>query len=173
MKRFLPAFALFVFFPKLAAAHCPLCTVGAGVLAVLAASLGVSSMVVGVLIGAFALALSLWIAKMPKKEYVPYQKQLLTLVIFLGTAIPIMPLIVDYAPLYVSLWGTYGNPLHTTYTVNLFLVGVLIGALLLFVAPYESRWLTRLRGGKQFPYQGITITLLSLIIVSALIQIFS
>lgn len=168
MKKFLFTIPILAFVPKVALAHCPLCTVGAGALAVLAASLGVSSIVVGVLIGAFSLALGLWLSRMVKKEYVQFQKQILTLLIFLGTVIPIMPFIEHYAPLYVPFIGIYG----TTYTINLYLFGVVIGALIMFVAPYISVFITKIRS-KQIPFQGITITIFLLIVVSVIVQLLS
>lgn len=162
-----------VLLPSVAQAHCPLCTVGAGALAVLAASLGVSSVVVGVLIGAFALALSLWLAKLPKKQYVPYQPLLLGLLVFFGTVIPIAPLIVDYGPLYIAWWGEYGGWFNRTYAVNLFLAGVPLGVFIVWIAPYLSRLVTRVRQGTTLPYQGITITLMLLVIASVIIQLLS
>lgn len=172
MKRIylavLAAFALLL--PAQALAHCPLCTAGAGALAVLAAYLGVSTFTVGVLIGAFALALSLWIAGMPKKEYFRYQRPILAIVIFLGTVLPIMPLVQDYAPLYVSLWGKYGNLLNRTYAVNLYLAGVPLGMLVLWLSPSISRMLTRVRG-RQLPYQGLGITFLLLIVIGVIVQL--
>ncbi|PIR38013.1 MAG: hypothetical protein COV34_02910 [Candidatus Zambryskibacteria bacterium CG10_big_fil_rev_8_21_14_0_10_42_12] len=154
--------------PNVASAHCPLCTAGAGALAVLAASLGVSSVIVGILIGAFALALGLWISRTIQTQYVPYQISILTTVIFLGTVVPIMPLIQHYAPLYIPFIGEYG----TTYTINLYLLGVLIGAIIMLISPYLSRFITKTRG-KQIPYQGISLTLSLLILVSILIQVLS
>jgi hypothetical protein len=152
--------------PKVSLAHCPLCTAGAGALAIFAASIGVSSAVIGVLIGAFALALSLWIAeKWPKKIYFPYQKTAIGAVIFLGTIIPIMPLIREYTPLYVPFIGEYG----TTYALNLYLFGAFFGALAVLAAPYLSRIISRLCG-KTMPYQGVVLTLLLLVLVSLIIQ---
>jgi hypothetical protein len=163
---------LVVIVPKAALAHCPLCTVGAGALAIIAASLGVSSVVVGILVGAFALALSLWLAGLVKKTYIRYQKSILTLLIFLLTVIPIMPLVQDYGPFYISLIGDYGTLFHNTYTVNLYIFGSIIGALIVAIAPHISRSITRLRG-KQLPYQGITITLSLLVVASVITQLLS
>jgi len=168
MKKYLLTLPILAFIPKIASAHCPLCTAGAGALAILAASLGVSSIVVGVLIGAFSLALGLWLSGMVKKEYVRFQKHILTILIFLGTAIPIMPFIEHYAPFYVPFIGEYG----TTYTVNLYILGVIIGALIMFVAPYISAFITKTRS-KQVPFQGITITISLLVITSVIIQLLS
>lgn len=170
MKKNLLLFLL-AFLPKIASAHCPLCTVGAGALAVFAASVGISTIVVGVMIGGFALALSTWIAKLPKKEYMPFQYPILALAIFWGTIIPIMPFIIEYRPLYIRLMGDYGNMLHNTYAINLFVAGAILGALLMLVGPHASKWLTKLRDGKIIPYQGITISLLLLIIASIIIEL--
>lgn len=168
MKKYLLALPIFALIPKVASAHCPLCTAGAGALAILAASLGVSSVVVGVLIGAFSLALGLWLSGMVKKKYIRFQKQILTILIFLGTVIPIMPFIEHYAPFYVPFIGEYG----TTYTINLYIFGVIIGTLVMFVSPYLSKSITKLRG-KQIPFQGITLTILLLVATSVIIQLLS
>ena len=105
MKKYFSPFALFALIPNVTYAHCPLCTVGAGALAVLAASIGVSSVVVGVLIGAFSLALGFWLSGMVKREYIAFQKHILTTLIFLGTVVPIAPFIREYGPLYISFIG--------------------------------------------------------------------
>lgn len=159
--------SLFLLIPRISYAHCPLCTVGAGALAVAAAYLGISSMIVGVLIGAFALALGMWLAKMPKKKYFPEQFLVLTTLIFFSTVIPIMPLVKDYAPLYIPFLGEYGK----TYAVNLFLAGLPFGMIALLIAPYLSKKLSDIRQGRLFPFQGIIITLLLLVTVSLIIQL--
>lgn len=158
--------------PKAALAHCPLCTAGAGALAVLASSLGVSPIVVGLLIGAFALALSLWLAGLVKKQYIPEQKTILTGIIYLATILPIMPLVQAYGPFYISLAGEYGTLLHNTYTINLYILGTIFGALIMLASPYLSRLLTKLRG-RQLPFQGITITFSLLVVSAAVIQLLS
>lgn len=169
MKKYLPL-SLLVLFPKIVGAHCPLCTVGAGALAVLAASLGVSTPTVGVFIGAFALALALWFTKIIRKKYFPHQDFVLTAVIFLSTVIPLMPLIQEYRPLYISLVGEYGSLLHNTYTINLYLVGVIAGAILLYISPLISKKITETRG-RTLPYQGFSITFTLLIVVGIIFQL--
>jgi len=156
--------------PTVAFAHCPLCTAGAGALAVLAAYLGISSIIVGILIGAFALALGMWLAPKVKKKYLPFQNELLVLVIFLGTVVPIAPLVREYGPLYLALLGEYGTLFHNTYVINLFIFGVVIGSIIVLIAPHLSSVLSRMRGS-QMPYQGMTITLGLLVAVSVLVQI--
>jgi hypothetical protein len=168
MKKYLLALPLIALIPKVVSAHCPLCTAGAGVLAVLAAYLGVSSIVVGVLIGAFALALGLWISGRIRKKYIRYQKHILSALIFLGTVIPIMPLIQHYGPFYVPFIGEYG----TTYTINLYVFGIIIGALIILAAPLISRLVTKIIS-KQLPFQGVSITFTLLVATSILIQLLS
>lgn len=171
MKKLYLLALLPLFVPKITLAHCPLCTAGAGALAILAVYLGISSVIVGVMIGAFAIALSMWLARLPKKEYIPYQKPILTILVFLSTVLPIMPLIRHYAPFYLSLWGDYGTLFNNTYTIDLFLAGVPLGVIVVWIAPYLSKWLTKMRGGKQLPYQGIGLTFVLLILVSVIIQL--
>ena len=168
MKKLLLVSSLLICVTKVASAHCPLCTAGAGALAILAAYLGVSSIVVGILIGAFALALSLWIAKSIKKEYIPYQKQILIILIFLGTVIPIMPLVRDYGPLYVSFIGEYG----ITYTINLYVFGVILGSIIMLFSPLVSKLITKLRD-KHIPFQGVTITITLLVLISVIVQLLA
>jgi len=159
-------FGILSLIPKIASAHCPLCIAGAGALAIAATYFGISSMIIGVLIGAFAIALGMWIAKLPKKKYVPYQYPILVIVIFLSTIIPIMPLVKDYAPLYVPFWGEFGK----TFAVNLFLAGLPLGVLTLLISPTLSKQISQIRGSKLVPYQGIIITIILLIIISLIIQ---
>jgi hypothetical protein len=168
MKKYFLALPIITLIPKVVSAHCPLCTVGAGALAILAASLGVSSVVVGVFIGAFSLALGLWISRAVKKQYIRFQKQIVTALLFLSTVIPIMPFIEHYGPLYVPFIGQYG----TTYTINLYILGVIIGAVIMFSAPYISAFITKTRG-KQIPFQGIAIAMSLLLLVSIIIQLVS
>lgn len=168
MRKYLTIVLLAVFVPQVASAHCPLCTAGAGALAILAASLGVSSVVVGLLIGAFAVALGLWLSGLVKKQYVRFQKPILATLIFLGTVIPVMPFIEHYGPWYIPFIGKYG----TTYTVNLYILGVAIGVLIMLLARPISRLVTKLRN-KQMPFQGVTITIGLLVVVSIIIQLLS
>lgn len=151
--------------PKLTLAHCPLCTVGAGLAAVLAVSFGVSTASVGVFVGAFAIAIGLWIGKILPKQYIRFQIELLAVLSFLLTIFPILPIMDSgYFSLYIGWLGEYG----TTFALNRFLVGSVVGAVLMFLAPLASRALTRVRAGRRFSYQGIVIAF-SLLVIGALI----
>lgn len=173
MKKYLlTPFLVVGFFPHVALAHCPLCTVGAGALAVLAASIGVAPPVVGILVGAFSVALGLWIAGMVQTQYIVFQRYIIATIVFFGTVVPIAPLVRAYAPLYISIAGPYGTLLHNTYTVNVYALGVLVGAAVMLVAPPVSRMVARLRR-RHMPFQGITITVILLAVVSTIAQLLS
>jgi hypothetical protein len=53
-------FAILIFLPSFVFGHCPLCTVGTGILAILAREMGVKTEVLGIFIGAFSVALGFW-----------------------------------------------------------------------------------------------------------------
>mgnify|MGYP001562888653 CR=1 FL=1 len=160
---------ILTFLPKSTSAHCPLCVAGAGLLAVFAASIGVSTVVVGLFIGAFSLALGIWISRSIKKKYFKFQDSLVLIIISISTVVPIMPLIEEYRPLYISFYGKYGTLLHNTYLINLYLLGAAIGATILFLSPYLSQSLTKVKG-KKLPFQSMIITFSLLIIIGLLLQ---
>lgn len=168
MVRYISAFILLLLtvFPKIALAHCPLCVVATGGLALLAASLGLSSAVVGVVSGAFALAMGLWFARLIKRKRVPYQDWLVALFVYLTTVLPLMPLAMEYKPFFVSFVGKYG----TTYPINLFLLGALLGAGVILIAPPLSRMLTRVTG-KHIDFQQLITIGILLVLVSTVIEI--
>lgn len=152
-----------------ALAHCPLCTAGAAGAALIAMYFGVSATSIGIFLGAAALAMGLWIAKLVKKNYVPHQKKLLGAFSLVSTTLPLAPLMRQYGSIYVPFLGAYG----TTYVINLFWAGVVIGSLLMLAAPWISGKLSKARGGKIFPFQGVSVALLLLITMSALVEILN
>ncbi len=159
--------ALFLVLIKQSFAHCPLCVMGAATLAVGASYLGVSKAVIGLFIGAFAIAIGWWVAKLIKKQFIPYQKTTIILVSFLTTIIPLMSYISGTYPIYISFIGQYG----TTYAVNLFLSGSIAGGLIVLIAPWLSGMITKLRNGKQISFQGISLTFILLAVLGAVIQL--
>jgi len=163
----------FFIFPTIAvllsdfiSAHCPLCTVGAGAAAAGAVWLGVSKVIVALFIGAFAMSMGIWFSKIIKKEYIPFQRTLIVLVVFLTTVWPLMPLFSAIGPLYLSFIGEYG----TTYAFNYSIATSLFGGVVVISSPMVSKKLTKLRKGKMLPFQGIIITLSTLIIAGLIIQ---
>jgi len=161
---------IFLTIPKLALAHCPLCVAGAGALAVLAASLGVSTIVVGLFIGAFSLALGIWIARSIRKKIIKFQNVFISLIIAISTIVPIMPLIKEYRPLYLDIYGKYGTVLHNTYALNLYIVGAILGSILFFASQYLSDYLTKLRG-KKLPFQSMIVAFSLLVIFGIILQL--
>jgi hypothetical protein len=157
--------------PIPALAHCPLCTAGAGLVAIGAYWFGVKAIVIGVAIGAFAAAMGLWFARLIKKQFIPRQSQVIAIVSWLLTILPLRMTLGDYVSWYVNWSGDYGSIFNRTYVLNLFLVGSIVGTLIMLSAPYVSRFVTNLRGGKQAPFQGIGITFLLIIFTSIILQI--
>ena len=166
-KKFFILPILTVFLARFISAHCPLCTIGAGAAGVGAIWLGVSKVVVALFIGAFAMSMGMWFSKLIKKKYIPFQKTLIVAIIFLTTLIPLMPLFKAVGPLYLSFIGDYG----TTYAINYSLVSGLFGGAIVFFSPLISKKITKIRRGKTFPYQGVTLTLFLLIITGGIIQV--
>lgn len=158
-----------VLMPAVALAHCPLCTAGAGLVALGAYWLGVNGLAIGVLLGGFALALGLWLGRLIKKKYLPQQDNLIGAFSWLTTLIPLRGLLADYTSVYLNWSGAYGSLFNRTYPINLFLVGGLIGGAVIYLAPPLSRALSA-RRGKTIPYQGIMITIALLLMVSLISQ---
>ncbi|HII16561.1 TPA: hypothetical protein HA361_01485 [Candidatus Woesearchaeota archaeon] len=154
-------------FARIADAHCPLCTIGAGALAGSAAWLGVSKSVIGVFIGAFAVSTGWWMARLIKKKVIPYQMPAIILASYLLTVLPLIPLLKDYHPLYLSWLGTYG----TTYAIDVFLLGSIVGGIIVCITPWLSAKLTALRKGNLIPYQGISLTFGLLFIAGIIMQV--
>ena len=65
----------------------------------------------------------------------------------------------------------YGSFLNRTYLFSKVLIGSLIGGLVTLFTPMLSRLVSRARGGKTLPFQGVGITFLALIITAAIVQV--
>ncbi|MBI2004308.1 rhodanese-like domain-containing protein [Candidatus Pacearchaeota archaeon] len=163
----IPLFSVFLI--KFVSAHCPLCTIGAGALGAGAIWLGVSPVVVALFIGAFAMSIGMWFARIIKKKYIPFQNFLIVAIIFFTTVIPLilMPIFKALGPLYLSFIGDYG----TTYVFNYSLASSFFGGLIVLSTPLISKAITKKRNNKTFPFQGTLLTLILLILVGILIQI--
>jgi len=165
MRKIISMLSLIILLP-LASAHCPLCTVGAGAAAGAAVWLGVSKIVVALFVGAFAMSMGMWFAKLPKKRHIPFQRTLIILGIFLTTVFPLLPVFSTIGPLYLSFAGEYGK----TYAVNYALAGSFLGGIITFISPGLNVKIKEKRGGKGIPFQGILITFGLLIITALIIQ---
>lgn len=166
MKKIIIVLSALLLIP-LASAHCPLCTIGAGAAAGAAVWLGVSKVVVALFIGGFAMSMGMWFSRVVKKKYIPFQKAVIILVVFLTTVLPLMPLFKAIGPLYISFIGEYGM----TYAFNYSLASSLLGGAIVFLAPPLSKKISNLRGGKIIPFQGILLTLVLLIAIGGLIKV--
>ncbi|NQV09015.1 hypothetical protein HQ529_04145 [Candidatus Woesearchaeota archaeon] len=172
IKKILPILPLFfVFLVEEVKAHCPLCTIGAAAAAGGAVWLGVNQVVIGIFIGAFAVSIGWWVAGLIKKQYVPFQKWIIILLSFITTIGPLLPILDGVNPLYISLAGEYGSLLNRVYLYNLFLIGSIIGGIIVSLTPWLSKKITELRKGKMISYQGIMLTLLLLVITGIIIQL--
>ncbi len=165
------SFAVLIFSLREVSAHCPLCTIGAGAAAAGAVYLGVSKVVVSLFIGAFAVSTGWWVSKIIKKKYIPYQKHLIILASFLLTIIPIMPIMETIKPFYLSLFGDYGTLFNRTYLLNMALFGSIFGGGIVYLTPLISSKISKMRGGRIIPFQGVILTLTLLIIAGGIIQL--
>ena len=154
---------------RYADAHCPLCTVTAGVAAAGGVYLGVSRIVIGLLIGAFAMSMGMWFAKIVKKRYIPFQKTLIITIVFLATIIPLLPIFSSVAGFGVNLTGGYGTLLNKTYVIDLSLLSSFLGGLIVFIPPLLNRKIKE-KTTIRIPFQGIILTFLILIAASLIIQ---
>ena len=161
------AIPLIIFLSKNVMAHCPLCVVGAGAAGAAAVWLGVSKVVVALFLGAFAMSMGMWFARIIKKKYIPLQNFLIVAIIFFTTVLPLMPLFKALGPLYLSFIGDYG----TTYVFNYYLASSFLGGIIVLSTPSISKAITKKRNNKILPFQGTLLTLALLIIVGILIQI--
>lgn len=170
MKKLLIALPITLLLVKVVQAHCPLCTVGAAAAAGGAAWLGVSEIVIGLFMGAFAVSIGWWMSRVIKRQLIPFQRPAIILFSFATTIIPLLSILGGIHPVYVSIGGDYGSWLNRTYLLNLFLIGSIIGGFVVTITPWLSSRITKIRSGKMIPYQGITLTFALLLIVAVVMQ---
>ncbi|MBI4447947.1 hypothetical protein HY643_03125 [Candidatus Woesearchaeota archaeon] len=161
----------FLFLLSEVSAHCPLCTVGAVALAGGATLIGVNQAAIGLFIGAFAASMGWWVSGLIKKKYIPGQRAALVLFSFATTVIPLLKLMDGIKPVYISLIGNYGSLLNRTYILNLFLVGSILGLIVVSLTPWISKKIVNLRNGKLMPFQGVLLTFVLLLIGAVLMQL--
>ena len=170
IKKLILLFLFFIIFSiKFVSAHCPLCTITAGAAAAGGVWLGVSKVVIGLLIGAFAMSMGMWFSRIPKKKYIPFQKTLIITIIFLITVLPLLPIFSNVVGLGVNLFGDYGTLLNRTYVVDQSLLSSFLGGLIVFISPILNRKIKE-KTSKSIPFQGIILTFLILIIASLIIH---
>src|SRR3989344_2142728 len=158
-KLVLISLILFLFSIPFAYAHCPLCTVAVGAGVVAAKYYGLDTTIIGLLVGAFAVSIGLWIGLKLKKEYIKFQLSLIVLASFLLTVIPIIGGIQSDS-IYFTLMSL---GMTKVYWINKLLFGSIIGALLCLAGYWIHTYIKKSRGKVLFPYQGIAITLFLLL----------
>ncbi len=163
----LPVFLIFLV--DIVSAHCPLCTIGAGAAAAGAVWLGVSKVVVALFIGAFAMSMGMWFARVieKRKKFIPFQSPLIIIGVFLLTILPLIPIVKAVGPLDMSFIGNYG----TIYVFNYSLGSSLLGGIITFISPKINKKIREKRNGKGIPFQGILLTFLLLAIAALIIQL--
>ena len=166
---------LLSFFPIKVFAHCPLCTIGTGWLILVARWLGVSSIVIGLFVGSFTVALGLFSAKILKKKFKKrgfFFDHSIVAFSFLSIVLPIILTgNSDYIILNLSIFGKPGTFLNRIYLLNSFLVGSIIGVGIFYFGSYFNKKIAKLRKGKHLPFGGIIIPILLLIIFAILIEL--
>jgi hypothetical protein len=117
-------------------------------------------------IGAFAMSMGMWFARLVKKKYIPFQSTLIIVSVFALTFFPLLPMFSAIGPLYFSFIGEYG----TTFAIDYSLYSGLLGGLMVLVSPAASRKITKMRNGKHVPFQIMILSFVSLLIVGTGIQ---
>ncbi|OGL82965.1 hypothetical protein A3B32_00730 [Candidatus Uhrbacteria bacterium RIFCSPLOWO2_01_FULL_53_9] len=169
MKRVVIALGLALLLPRAALAHCPLCTVGAGAAAIGAAWLGVDQGPIGIFIGAFAIAVGSWIARIVPWK-IPGKAWLFAVVSFITTVLPLLAIMQDVSSIYVAIGGVYGSPFNAVYLYNVFLVGSVVGAVVMAASPSLNRAMQK-HQTRTWPFQGMALTFTLLLVAATLMQI--
>lgn len=152
-----------------AAAHCPLCTLGAAAAAGGAVALGVHPAVIGIFIGAFAASMGYWIGRRVRR-FMRWQVPVFVVLSWLTTVLPLRMVLFVNVPLGVFWFGDYGTLFMRTYVIDLYLVTAAVGAAIVVFAPSLSAWVSAKRG-RQMPYQGMLLTFGLLLIAAVMTQV--
>ena len=145
-----------LFFLQEVSAHCPLCTGAVIAGAVGAKYLGLDMVILGIFVGAFAISLGLWIVR-KLKNYFKYQNTLIIISSFFLTVIPSLAFVKDI---------TYINLFSRIFFVNKLLIGSIIGGIITLFAYHIHNYIKLKFGKVLFPYQGIALTVLFLVLTS-------
>lgn len=150
-------------------AHCPLCVVGAGAGLSLARVLGIDDSITGVWIAALLGATALWTNNLLKKQYVPFQRELLYLGFF-GLTIWSFYAGNDF------MIGKYSFALINTHAGQIFglyklTFGIVTGGVLFYIVDVVNALVRQKRGRSFFPYQGVVVSLASMFLLSLFIWV--
>jgi hypothetical protein len=155
---------LFLVYPSITFAHCPLCVGGVLVLTFLGYEIGVKRIVLGFLIGALAVAFGEWLNRLIKRKLFKGQDFLIIALTFMLTYLPVENYIFNYYSLYFPNLG-----INTPILIDKSLLSGIFGGFLAYIAPFISRWISQKRG-KAILFQRIIVTLILLIIFGLILQ---
>jgi len=150
--------------PFITFAYCPLYVGGVLVLTFLGYEIGVKKIVLGFLIGALAVAFGEWLNRLIKRKIFKGQDFLIIALAFILTYLPVKNYIFNYYSLYLPNLG-----INTPILIDEFLLLGIFGGLLVYIAPFISRWISQKRG-KTILFQRIIVTLILLIIFGLILQ---
>lgn len=168
MRKIKKLFSFFLFlsflgliFTRSAEAFCPLCVVSTGAGLGLFRWLGVDDTIVGLWLGGFIAALANWLNNSLKAKRKEARFQL--------------PVIIG--GLYLSLLllakelGFFSGHHNRLWGINKFVLGVIVGSLILFFSPWLDRWLKEKNGGRAvIKFQKIIVTVSLLAVFSLIFQ---
>lgn len=158
--------------PTVSYAHCPLCTIGIGILGAAAQAMGVSLGVIGLFVGAFVVSTGMWISMRINWRF-KYKTQFVVLVSFVLTVLPLRQFSNQYFYIPVYWLGEPGSILNRIYFIDQFIAGSVLGWIMTVLSMYLNSAVKRWRGRVLFPFQGVMITLLVLVLAGVILQLLS
>jgi len=135
-------------------AHCPLCVAGAGAGLSLSRVLGIDDSITGVWMAAFLGAMSFWVDNSIKKTYIPLQKLVIYVAIFVTTVFSFYK------------FGLINEHNGLVYNLPKLTFGIITGGVLLFLVDKTNEAIKQKNGKVLFPYQSIVFMMGSMIILS-------
>ena len=130
--------SLFLIYPFVVFAHCPLCVGGVLVLTFLGYEIGVKRIVLGFLIGALAVAFGEWLNRLIKRKFFKRQEFLIIALTFILTYLPVKNYIFNYYSLYLPNLG-----INTPILIDKSLLSGIFGGFLVYLAPFISKFITK------------------------------
>lgn len=135
-------------------AHCPLCVAGAGAGLSLSRILGIDDSITGVWMAAFLGAMGFWLNNFIKKTYIPYQKLVIYVVIFVTTILSFYK------------FGLINEHNGLIYNLPKLTFGMILGGVLFYLVDKANILIKEKKGRVMFPYQSIILMLGSMIVLS-------
>ena len=139
---------------KPAYAHCPLCVAGAGAGLSLSRVLGIDDSITGVWMAAFLGAMSFWVDNSVKKTYIPLQKLVIYIAIFVTTVLSFYK------------FGLINEHNGLIYNLPKLTFGIITGGVLLYLVDKINVAIKEKNGKVLFPYQSIVFMLGSMVVLS-------